>query len=270
MQDDYEVYGIDIVEPYDMDPFTSFFQWDIRDPVEDFLFDMGDMPMEYDTIIHLAALVRVNESVQNPREYYETNVNGTINVLMGLTYKNFVFASTGAAENPISPYAVSKIAAEHCVREHCFKNDIRHTVFRFYNVIGSAGYPPTNPDGLFYNLIKAKQTGEFNLFGNDYKTPDGTPVRDYVHVVEICYSLELATRKPACVPGAEFISLVENLGHGKGHSVKEMAETFQLVNNCKFKINYCQKRPGDLESSVLKNVSPYMRELVTFEELMKI
>ena len=151
-------------------------------------------------------------------------------------YGNFIFASTGAAEKPISPYAISKLAGEHLVREKCDYLRVSHTIFRFYNVIGSAGFPPTNPDGLFYNLIKAKETGVFNLYGNDYNTPDGTPIRDYVHVMEICNAIKLAIEKPSCVIGAEVAPLVENLGTGVGYSVKSMAETFQEVNNCSFKI----------------------------------
>ena len=113
LENDYEVYGIDIVDPVDTTPFKKFFHHDIREPIDDFLFDSDDMPLEYDCTVHLAAFVRVNESVEHPRKYYETNVNGTTNVLNGFNYHNFIFASTGAAEKPISPYAISKLAAEH-------------------------------------------------------------------------------------------------------------------------------------------------------------
>ena len=273
LENDYEVYGIDIVDPVDTTTFKKFFHHDIRERIDDFVFDFDDMPLEYDCIVHLAALVRVNESVEHPRKYYETNVNGTTNVLNGFNYHNFIFASTGAAEKPISPYAISKLAAEHIVREHLDdKNDyaVPYTIFRFYNVIGSCGYSPTNPDGLFFNLIKAKETGYFNLYGSDYNTPDGTPIRDYVHVLEICKAIGIAIRKPSCVPGADTQPFVENLGHGRGHSVLEMANMFKLVNNCEFHINYCSRRPGDVESSVLHDVSPYMPDLYTLSKLMRI
>jgi UDP-glucose 4-epimerase len=264
----YDVYGLDIKTPTDMKPFKAFVNWDLRIYPDDTTFLFEDMPTKYDAVVHLAALVRVNESVKKPIEYYDTNINGTIHLLKGIEFDNFILASTGAAAKPTSPYATSKIVAEQCVRQHCILSDISYTIFRFYNVIGSAGYAPTNPDGLFYNLIKAKETGEFNLYGDDYDTKDGTAIRDYVHVMEICNAIKLAIGRPANKAGTEYGSIVENLGHGEGHSVKEIVETFQKVNNCNFKVNYCQRREGDLEYSVLDNVSPYMKELYFFEELL--
>jgi UDP-glucose 4-epimerase len=262
LKKDYEVYGIDKNHCLnDYLKHTNFAQTDIRYDLNGSMFLFYDWPDEFDTVIHLAALVRVNESVEQPYSYYNTNINGTANVLHGLKYKNFIFASTGAAENPISPYALSKRVAEDIVHESCHTSD--YTIFRFYNVIGTDGIiQPTNPDGLFSNLIKAKNFGSFNLYGTDYSTHDGSPVRDYVHVNEICYAISEAIEKPA--------NGLENLGHGKGHSVIEMITKFQEVNNCKFDVVPCQRREGDLESSVLKNVSPYMHELYTFDELMKL
>jgi UDP-glucose 4-epimerase len=112
------------------------------------------------------------------------------------------------------------------------------------------------------NLIKAKETGVFNLYGADYNTPDRTAIRDYVHVNEICESIRMAIEKPA--------NNLENLGHGKGHSVLEMATTFRLVNECNFQINYCQRREGDLEYSVLDNPSSYLVPKYKLSELLKV
>ena len=120
-----------------------------------------------------------------------------------------------------------------------------YTIFRFFNVIGSAGFEPTNPDGLFYNLRKAEKTGTFNLYGDDYNTPDGSAIRDYVHVIEICYALELAIRKPSCVPGADIQPFVENLGHGKGYSVKEIIAAYKEKNNAHFNVVVQPRRDGD-------------------------
>jgi UDP-glucose 4-epimerase len=217
---------------------------------------------EFDTVVHLAALVRVNESVEKPLDYYNTNFNGTVNMLHNCNYKNFIFASTGAAENPISPYALSKRCAEDVVKSYCLENDKRFTTFRFYNVIGSDGIPPTNPDGLFANLIKAKETGYFNLYGVDYDTPDGSAIRDYVHVVEICEAILKAIEMPA--------DQLENLGHGEGHSVKQMVETFKIVNNCNFTVNYNSRREGDLEKSVLDNPSIYLQPKYTLQQLLEV
>jgi UDP-glucose 4-epimerase len=257
---DYNVYGLDNRVSFNdlIYNHNNFLQTDIRYDLTSSTFLFYDWPDEFDAVIHLAALVRVNESVEQPYTYYNTNINGTSNVLHGLKYKNFIFASTGAAENPISPYALSKRVAEDIVHESC--HDSNYTIFRFYNVIGTDGIPPNNPDGLFLNLIKAQKTGSFNLYGTDYNTPDGTAVRDYVHVMEICHAIREAIERPA--------NGLENLGHGEGYSVLEMAKKYQEVNNCIFTINPCQKREGDLEYSVLKNVSPYMKHRYTFDELM--
>ena len=216
----------------------------------------------FDTVVHLAALVKVNESVLKPISYYDTNINGTVNVLQELFFKNFVFASTGTAANPINPYALSKRCAEDIVGRYCIENTKTFTSFRFYNVIGSDGIAPTNMDGLMYNLMKARETGVFHLYGGDYNTPDGTPVRDYVHVNEICHSIQKAIETPA--------NSLENLGHGKGHTVREMVDTFKLVNNCDFQVNYCQRRSGDLECSVLDNPSTYMESVYTLSQLLKV
>ena len=252
LKDDYDVYGIDFVDEFT----TNIQQGNIRYKHMPFM-----LHHHFDTIIHLAALVQVGESVRMPWEYYDTNINGTHNVLNSFSYDNFVFASTGAAVNPVTPYGLSKRVAEDVVREHCKNRNKSSTIFRFYNVIGSEGFVPTNPDGLFYNLIKAEQNGKFYLYGDDYNTPDGSCIRDYVHVNEICHALKTAIEIPS--------SQVENLGHGKGYSVKQMIRTYQQVNDCDFEVKVCPRREGDLESSVLDNVSPYMVELYSFEELMK-
>jgi UDP-glucose 4-epimerase len=220
----------------------------------------------YDVVVHLAAHVNVEQSTKCPMQYFRNNINGTMSMLENIDYKHFIFASTGAAANPTSPYATSKLAAESIVREFCGLNDKKSTIFRFYNVVGSAGYEPTNVDGLMYNLMKARQTGEFNLFGTDYPTPDGTCVRDYLHVLEVCNAIKLRIEEP----NEEFRFRLENLGSGTGYSVKQMIETFKRVNDCDFNVNNLPRRQGDLPESVLKDVSPYMHYLYKIEDMMKV
>ena len=259
LQVDYDVYGVDCVPNKNVDPYlTKFWDHDIREN------DICEQ--QFDAVIHLAALVRVGESVQRPTDYYETNILGTINVIDTFKCDNFIFASTGAAAQPASPYARSKLVAEDIVREKCDN----YTIFRFYNVIGAAGFPPTNPDGLFYALIRAVETGEFGLYGGDYNTIDGTAIRDYVHVLEICEAIRLAVERPSVVKDAEVTPWVENLGHGRGHSVLEMVNTFKAENLVDFRVDILPKRPGDVEYSVLDDVSPYMREMVPFNELLRM
>lgn len=238
---------------HDIDRFDLKIGNDIRIPINSF--------REYDTIIHLAGLVSVSKSTKYPEDYFNTNVNGTINVLKGFNFKHFIFASTGSAVGLASPYALSKKMAELVVEDFCKKHNKEFTTFRFYNVIGSDGIKPTNPDGLFASLIEAEKTGVFNIYGGDYNTIDGSCIRDYTHVNEICTALIKALKAPS--------NKLENLGHGVGTSVKEMVEIYKRVNNCNFKVEIKPRRPGDLETSVLDNVSSYMTKLYDIEELLK-
>ena len=196
-------------------------------------------------------------------QYYNTNMGGTLRVLSQIKTKNFILASTGAADECHSPYGTSKRAAEDITRQYCEENDIPFTIFRFYNVIGSDGFKPTNPDGLMYNLWRAPETRKFTIFGDDYDcSKDGTCVRDYVHVMEVCNAIRLAIEKPS--------GQIECLGHGVGYTVEEMVRLFQRVNEVEFKVEYGPRRPGDLPSSVLENVSPYMEKLYSMEELLML
>ena len=248
----YRITGLDIRPP--QEKLHSQLDIDIRDK-----FYIGE---RYDAVIHLAALVNVGESQSNPTSYYDTNINGTLNVLNNINTKNFIFASTGAAVGCESAYGISKRAAEDCVREACEKKNIKFTTFRFYNVIGSDGFKPTNPDGLMYNLMKSRETGEFTIFGNDYNNIDGTCVRDYVHVNEICNALMQAIENSS--------NKIESLGHGVGYTVKEIVSLFQQVNDVNLNVKYGPRRQGDLSYSVLEDVSPYMKTLYAIEDLLKV
>ena len=251
----YDVYGLDLKVPQ-VDTLKDYYNIDIR--------KMFDLQEEFDAVIHLAALVNVGESEQNPISYYITNLNGTMNVLSKIKTKNFIFASTGAAQDCESAYGISKRAAEDVVREFATKHKpMPYTIFRFYNVIGSDGFAPTNPDGLMYNLMRTRETKEFTVFGNDYDvSKDGTCVRDYVHVNEICDALKQSIENPS--------NSVECLGHGVGYTVNEIVNKFMEVNDIEFEVKYGPRRKGDIASSVLENVSPYMRNLYTMDQLLKI
>jgi UDP-glucose 4-epimerase len=113
-----------------------------------------------------------------------------------------------------------------------------------------------------YNLIKARTTKEFTIFGDDYNTSDGTCVRDYVHVNEICDALIQAIEQSS--------NQIECLGHGVGRTVVDIVNMFKEVNNINFEVKVGPRRKGDIESSVLDNVSPYMRNLYSMEELLKV
>ena len=250
---EYEIYGLDINPP--IVPVYKHYMQDVR--VVDF-----SMP-KFDCVIHLAALVNVNESEKKPIDYYMTNIMGTLNLLDSIQTDNFIFASTGAAESCKSAYGTSKRAAEDCVKEICSSNHTEYTIFRFYNVIGSDGINPTNPDGLMFNLLKAKDTGTFSIFGNDYiESWDGTCIRDYLHVNEVCDAIRTAIEKSS--------NKIECLGHGVGYTVTEMVNMFKFINNITFDVKYLPRREGDLASSVLENVSPYMKTMYKITDLLKL
>jgi UDP-glucose 4-epimerase len=249
----FEIYGLDKNKP--QIPVHKFYLQDIREKY----FNIDE---EYDCVIHLAAEVAVSRSVSDPILYYQTNTLGTLNILKNIKTKIFVHASTGSAGPMNNPYGISKRASEEIVDQYCKERNIPFTTFRFYNVTGSDGINPTNPDGLMWNLINAQKTGVFNLFGDDYDTEDGSAVRDYTHVNEICTALvsaiDLSTNQ------------IENLGHGVGTTVKQMISLYKKVNNCDFEVRVCPRRDGDLERSVLDNPSSFMQKLYTMEDLLKI
>ena len=254
---DLELYGLDKSKPVvAMERFSwnnitmpGYFKWTIEN-------------IEFDCVIHLAAEVAVGRSVTNPIVYYQTNTLGTLRVMQDLKFKRFIHASTGSAGPMNNPYGISKRASEEIVDQYCKERSIPFTTFRFYNVTGSDGIDPTNPDGLMWNLMNAQKTGVFNLFGDDYNTLDGSAVRDYTHVNEICRALEQAIDRST--------NQIENLGHGVGTTVKQMIDLYKNVNNCDFEVQVCPRREGDLESSVLDNPSPFMQQLYTIQELLKV
>jgi len=249
-----EIYGLDKDDP--TIKVTKFYSQNIT---EDTDWNIKD---EYDCVIHMAAEVAVGRSVFNPILYYQTNTIGTLNVLKNIKTKNFIFASTGSAAGMNSPYSISKKGAEEIVDQYCRENNIPYTIFRFYNVVGSDGILPTNADGLMWNLINAKTSGKFNLFGDDYHTKDGSCVRDYTHVNEICHAVIQGIDSPT--------NQIENLGHGVGTTVKEMIEIFKTVNACDFETVVCPRRARDLEASVFPNPSKYMKHLYTMNDLLKL
>ena len=261
LETDYEVHGLDIRQP--QHSVAKFYEQDINRPI--------NIEEEYDAVIHLAALVNVGESEYLPIQYYITNVNGTMNVINKIKTKNFILASTGAADLCISPYGVSKRAAEDVVTEFYTRHKpAPFTLFRFYNVIGSSGYAPTNPDGLMYNLMKSADTREFTIFGIDYETIDGTCVRDYVHVDEICDALRTAIEQSS--------NKIECLGHGVGYTVREIFDKFLEVNqealyqhtDAAILRKIGPRRKGDAPYSVLEDVSPYMKNLYSIDELLRL
>jgi len=223
--------------------------WDIRKP-------MNKPQEKIKCVVHLAALVRVGESVKQPLDYYDTNVTGTLNVIRAFPNAKMVFASTGAAFSPDSPYGHSKVMAEQIVKDSCKE----YTIFRFYNVGGGS---PTNPEGLPLCIEEAKKSKKFTLFGDDYDTKDGTCVRDYIHVDDITDSLVRAVEQPAAMTD------YEPLGSGKSYTVKEYLDAYKSkYGEHVFDVEIGDRRPGDLPRSEVPFVSEFMTPTKTLEEIV--
>ena len=229
--------------------------WDIRTtPMKDGLTHHW---LSFDAVVHLAALVKVGESVKKPWDYYNTNINGTQKVITHFPNAKIIFASTGAAFDPTSPYAKSKVVAEDLIRNQCKD----YTIFRFFNV---GGKKPSNSEGLYAATINACKSGTFTIHGNDYNTKDGTCVRDYVHIDDLCDAIIKAIYEPGAM--TEY----EPIGSGKSYTVLEYVKTFLEVNGSKFKVEFGPKREGDNELSEVPFMSKFMSPKKKLRDIVKL
>lgn len=193
---------------------------------------------KYDAVVHLAARVSVAESVEKPSLYYETNVDLTMRLISNVAPRNLIFASTAAAFDPVSPYAQSKLMCENVIREKC-RN---YTIFRFFNVAGSDGVnrqvrPATHLIRVAAEAAAGKRQ-QLQLFGTDYDTPDGTCLRDYVHVLDLVDAIERAIYTPKNTP-------YECLGTGRTYSCREVIDTMSRVSGRSIDVVESPRRAGD-------------------------
>ena len=204
---------------------------------------------DYDVIVHLAGLIQVEESVAHPTKYYSTNLGGTVNMLRQNINgePHFIFASTAGAFDAQSPYARSKLAAEDVIKEKS-KN---YTIFRFFNVAGSDGMH--RQVGRASHLIRiaaetaAGKRDYMSIYGEDYDTPDGSCVRDYIHVVDLVNAIR------DTIKHGPFNTPYECIGSGKGYSVKEVVQTMKDVTGQDFTVKMAGRRDGDPASLAIDN-----------------
>ena len=224
-----------------------------------------------DAVIHFAGLKSVSESVSNPLAYYRNNVTGSINlfeVMASHGVKNLVFSSSatvyGLAETvplnencPLSaqsPYGQSKIMVEDILTD-LHKSDASWNIaaLRYFNPVGAhiSGTIGEDPNGTPNNLlpfitqVAIGELPKLTVYGNDYSTPDGTCVRDYIHVVDLAKGHIAAISKLSTNPGL----VIYNLGTGNGYSVMDMIHAFQQVNNVSIAHTIGPRRPGDIATS---------------------
>jgi UDP-glucose 4-epimerase len=191
-----------------------------------------------DAIIHLAAKKAVEESVKNPLNYYENNVGGTLNLLAAMSakgVKTIVFSSSAAVYSPndkdaveetdptvpLSPYGATKLLSEELISSVGNAEKISHVSLRYFNVVGSAipEFGDNSNDNLVPKVFLALKNGKRpEIYGSGYPTPDGTCIRDYIHVQDLSKAHVAALKKAE----SGFTSAIYNVGSGKGYSVREM------------------------------------------------
>jgi UDP-glucose 4-epimerase len=243
----------------------AFVEGDIRDArLLTTLFEQHTIT----AVLHFAGLKAVGDSVKRPEAYYDNNVEGTKVLLTAMQQagvKTIVFSSSATvygepASVPITedfprsatnPYGETKLEVENILAELYRANpDWRIARLRYFNPVGAhaSGLIGETPSGVPDNLMPfitqaaAGLRDELSIFGDDYDTPDGTGVRDYIHVVDLANghvaALNYLERNPEL--------LTVNLGTGHGVSVLEMIKTFEAVNNCKVPYRITARRPGDI------------------------
>jgi UDP-glucose 4-epimerase len=193
-----------------------------------------------DAVIHLAAKKSVEESVKDPLKYYENNVGGTLNLLGAMAakgVKQLVYSSSAAVYSPndkeavleddptapLSPYGASKLLSEQLISSVGSAEQISNISLRYFNVIGSniAEFGDNSKDNLVPKVFLALKNGKRpQIYGSDYPTPDGTCIRDYIHVQDLALAHLAALKKAE----SGYIRQVYNVGSGKGYSVKEMMD----------------------------------------------
>lgn len=243
-----------------------FHQGDIRD--EAFL-DSVFAEHDIQAVIHFAGLKAVGESVAKPLEYYDNNVNGSLVLARSMRkagVKSIVFSSsatvygdpdivpitedspTGATTNP---YGRSKYMVEECLSDlFNAENDWSITLLRYFNPVGAhpSGNMGEDPQGIPNNLmpfiaqVAVGRREKLSVFGNDYPTPDGTGVRDYIHVMDLADGHIAALKSVGDKAGLH----IYNLGTGKGSSVLDMVEAFALACGKPVPYELCPRRPGDI------------------------
>ncbi len=219
----------------------------------------------FDAVMHFASFIEVGESVEKPAKYYRNNFSATqalLDAMLECSANRFIFSSSAAIfgeplrspidedhpKNPINPYGRSKLMVEQLLEDYGRAYGLRHVSLRYFNAAGA------DPDGelgerhqpeshLIPLVLQAAsgRTRSITLFGEDYDTPDGTCIRDYVHVTDLCSAHILALNH--LMDGGE--SSAFNLGNGSGFSVREVIDSAQRVTQKEIKVDVGPRREGD-------------------------
>ncbi len=244
----------------------QFYEGDIRD--ETFL-DTVFAQQNINAVIHFAGLKAVGESVAKPLEYYDNNVNGTLVLLRAMRkadVKSIIFSSSATVYgdpevvpitensptgNTTNPYGTSKWMVERCLQDLLVSDPTwSATLLRYFNPVGAhpSGLMGEDPKGIPNNLmpfiaqVAVGRREKLSVFGDDYSTPDGTGVRDYIHVMDLADGHIAALKAVSQKDGLHIF----NLGTGKGTSVLEMVKAFADASGNPVPYEICPRRPGDI------------------------
>jgi UDP-glucose 4-epimerase len=222
-------------------------------------------------VIHFAASKAVGESVENPLLYYENNINTLVYLLQELqvlTEVSFIFSSSctvyGQADQmpitenapikiAVSPYGNTKQIGEEIIQDVCRVSNINAVLLRYFNPIGAhaSGFIGELPIGVPQNLVPyitqtaAGLRSELSVFGKDYDTPDGTCIRDYIHVVDLAQAHVAALYRLLHKKNTANVEIY-NIGTGNGNSVLEVIQSFEKVTQKKLPYKFVARRPGDV------------------------
>ncbi len=220
---------------------------------------------KFDAVVHFAGSIAVGESVRDPAKYYQNNLAGTLNLFDAMRahgVNKLVFSSTAAIfgvpqyvpideehpQAPINPYGMTKWVTERILRDYDAAYGLRSVALRYFNAAGAAPDGALgerhDPETHLIPLALRAAKGELpalTVFGTDYDTPDGTCIRDYIHIVDLCEAHVLALQHLAA--GGE--SSAYNLGNGLGYSVKEVIQVAERVSGKKVPVQYGPRRAGD-------------------------
>lgn len=236
-------------------------------------------------VMHFASFIEVGESVQLPLKYYQNNVAATLNLLeimMKNQIKYFIFSSTAAVYGqpqyapideahpllPINPYGHSKLMVEQIIKDIANSSDLHFAILRYFNaagahqdgILGEMHEPESHLIPLVLQTALGKRKA-ITIFGDDYNTPDGTCIRDYIHVLDLCEAHLLALRQ--LLAGQE--SIICNLGTGQGYSVLEVVNRAKEITQQPIPISIGQRRMGD--PAVLVAQSQLAKELLAWEPI---
>jgi UDP-glucose 4-epimerase len=226
---------------------------------------------EVEAVVHFAGLKAVGESVSIPLRYYHNNVTGTLilcEVMQKHSVKNLVFSSSATVygdpesvpileDFPLSatnPYGRTKLMIEEILQDlHSSDPSWNVALLRYFNPVGAhdSGMIGEDPQGIPNNLVPfiaqvaVGKLPELQVFGNDYPTPDGTGVRDYIHVVDLAIGHLKALDRLRNAPGV----VVYNLGTGRGYSVLEVVQAFEKASGRRIPYKIVERRPGDVAAS---------------------